>query len=38
MLDVEKDDNGVWNIVCSESGRYEFDITHCPWCGKKLEK
>ncbi len=34
---IEKDANNIWNIVCSESGRYEFYINNCPFCGKKLE-
>ena len=36
--ELEKDANNIWNIVCSESGRYEMYIDCCPWCGVKLGK
>ena len=36
--ELEKDANNIWNIVCSETGRYEMYIDCCPWCGKKLDQ
>ena len=36
--ELEKDANNIWNIVCSETGRYEMYIDCCPWCGKNWTK
>jgi hypothetical protein len=35
--ELEKDSNNIWNLVCSVTGRYEFYINNCPWCGTNLD-